>query len=83
MNALRPQFDPEGEFVVAKSLIVTNTKFEPDPSVVFDKGLVSTRLLRQLYEQRYLEVADPDLAEKSPSRKGRVRRTRFTDGGSP
>lgn len=83
MKILRPEFNPEGDFVVAKAMIVTSTRFEPDALKVFDKGLISTRTLRQLYEQNYLEVADPDLVEKSQPRKGRVRRTRFTDGGSP
>lgn len=76
----RPEFDPANDFVVAKKLIVTNTMFEPDPTRKFDKGLITGRLLRQLYEQNYLDVADPEKLSAAPGE--RKRRRRFSDGGA-
>jgi len=80
MNTLRKPFTPDGDFVVIRKMIVGNTQFAPEPTKLFDKGLVSGRLLRMLYEQGYLDTARPDLAKPAPSE--RPRRRRFGDGSS-
>lgn len=82
MNTLRKPFDPDNDFVVAKPLIVSNVQHKADPTVLFDKKLISGRLLRQLYEQLYLEVADPSKLSKdpAPAQKKKIKRApRFTD----
>ena len=84
MNTLRRPFYPEDDFVVSKRMIVSNVAVVPDPAKLFDKTLVTGRLLRTLYEQGYLEVAKPGaaVAQKPVPAEGRVRRRRFGDGSS-
>lgn len=67
-------------------MIVTNTKMDKDPTKLFDKKLVTGRLLRQLYEQFYLEVADPSKIAKDPppaEKKKLKRAPRFTEVKEP
>lgn len=80
METLRRPFTPDDEYVVSKRMIVDNTAFAPDPSKLFDKRLVSGRLLRQLYEQGYLEHASREKIKPVgvPAESGR--RRRFRDG---
>ena len=82
METLRKKpFDPDGEYVVVKDLKVSNAKIVADPTKLFDKGLVSGRTLRQLYEQNWLDYAIPELIKK-PHVTKRVPRRRFADGSS-
>jgi len=86
---LRAEFNPECQFVVStpRGLIVGSSQFKM--GAPFDKSIVTTRLLRQLYEARQISVAElepvPVEAEVStePPRSGsRIRRRRFNNGGS-
>lgn len=68
--------------MVAKAMIVSNVPVKADPTVLFDKKLITGRLLRQLYEQFYLEVADPSKIKKDPAPtkpKKMKRAPRFTE----
>jgi len=56
------QFDGDRDFVVVRGIPVSGHRF--DPGDLFDKTLVTTRLLRQMYEQRILKFA----SEKPRSR---------------
>lgn len=80
MSTLRRPFYPEDDFVVARRMIVSNVPIAPDPARLFDKTLVSGRLLRMLYEQGYLEVAAPGSAKEPAPQTERRRRRRFGDG---
>lgn len=62
-------------------MIVSNEKLVPDTTKLFDKSKVTGRTLRQLYEQFYLEVADPSKITKDPTpeKKKLKRAPRFTD----
>lgn len=89
--ALRTEFSPDREFVVSspRGLIVGSTLYKT--GAAFDRSLVTTRLLRQLYDARQLEYA-PEQAKgaakaaaavKTGTRPSRpARRRRFSDGGS-
>jgi hypothetical protein len=53
------QFDRDRNFIVTRAVIVSGKKFGPgDP---FDKTLVTTRRLRQLYEHRVLKMGPAEL----------------------
>jgi len=80
MITLRKPFNPEDNFVVAKPMIVSNEKVVSDDTKLFDKSRVTGRTLRQLYEQFYLEVADPSKIAKDPAPKQKIKRVpRFKD----
>ena len=59
-NLRRDAFDRDREFVVGKSLTLRGRPFGPGDA--FDKTLVSTRRLRQLYDSRYLKMSDAQTA---------------------
>ncbi len=75
----REPFDRERDFVTSRSLPVSGRVFTPGER--FDKTLVTDRRLRQMYEQRILNVEPKKLddAEKSTSKRAqrvRVQRKR-------
>lgn len=59
-------FDRNADFLVNKSLTISGVGIEKD--TLFDKTTVSTRLLRQLYEQRKIRFIDGDRGEAPPGR---------------
>jgi len=60
------QFDRDRNFLVTRSVVVSGKKFGPgDP---FDKTLVTTRRLRQLYDHRFLKMGP---AERNLEPQGR------------
>lgn len=59
----RDPFDRERSFIVSKSLTIFGDKLVPGQ--VFDKTLVTTRRLRQLYDSRFLAIA-PDVKSPEP-----------------
>lgn len=54
---LRELFDPHRVFTATKTLICNGKLIKAGE--VFDKTLVNTRRLRQMYEQRMLDMAEP------------------------
>ncbi len=48
MRDMRPQFDREQDFYVARPFLAAGRNFAPGE--LFDKSLVTPRMLRQLYE---------------------------------
>ena len=83
METLRRPFHPDDSFVVSKKMIVGNTEHVPDSTKLFDKSLVSGRLLRMLYEQGYLQSAVPSqIKPVSAPVEQSGRRRRFRDGTS-
>lgn len=57
-------FDREGTFVAGKPMRVSGQDFLPGDA--FDKSLVSTRRLRQLYEMRKVRMVEPDAVVPLP-----------------
>lgn len=49
----RPAFDPDQDFVTVREMTLEGTKLAPDQP--FDKSLVTSRRLRQLYDGRYIK----------------------------
>ena len=60
------QFDRDRNFLVTRSVVVSGKKFGPGDQ--FDKTLVTTRRLRQLYEHRFLKMGP---AERNLEPQGR------------
>lgn len=59
----RAPFDPGRRYVASRSLPVCGMQLDPgDP---FDTTLVTTRTLRQLYEQRAIQIAPGDRSTPS------------------
>lgn len=52
----RVPFDPHATYTVAKTLLLNGKLINAGD--VFDKTLVNTRRLRQMYEQRMLQIVD-------------------------
>lgn len=52
----REQFDPNATFVALRTIVTQSKHFNPGDE--FDKKLVNVRRLRQLYEQRWLDMVD-------------------------
>ena len=59
--ALREEFDRKRDFIVAKPVTLSGKHFQRGEA--FDKGKVTTRLLRQLYDTRYLGMLAPVVVE--------------------
>ncbi len=54
----RPPFDPDRNFITSKAMAVSGKRLGPgDP---FDKASVTSRRLRQLYEQRTIQFTDDE-----------------------
>ncbi len=63
-HGLEP-FDPERNYLVARPILTNGVTIGADQP--FDKRLVTTRRLRQLYEQRYLKMAPASPAPETLS----------------
>lgn len=59
----RAPFDPDRTFTATRNLILNGKLIEK--GTVFEKTLVNTRRLRQMYEQRMLDMQDEDEAPVS------------------
>ena len=51
----QPEFSRDRDFLVARAIKAQGRSFNPDEP--FDKTLVTTRRLRQLFEQRFIKFA--------------------------
>jgi hypothetical protein len=71
---LRQQFDRSREFVTLKAFLFSGQTIPSGQ--LFDKTTCSLRLLRQLYEGRYLRMATP---EEEAQAKPEVKRVRFKE----
>lgn len=71
----RPEFNPNLKFTVIKPVLVDSTEFKVGDA--FDKALVNVRLLRQLYDAKYIDAVDDTLEPRKQQR-----RRRFRDGGT-
>jgi len=58
IGTLRDTFDRDMDFVATKAFKLSGAPFIPGQN--FDKTLVTTRRLRQLYDGRYLRMVEPE-----------------------
>lgn len=77
----RPPFDPSREFTVTRPLPVNGVALGSGSP--FDKTQVTTRRLRQLYEQRWISLAGGPHAAKAGPRKPRLLAVGPTDLANP
>ncbi len=52
-----PKFDPDKRYVVRTAMVMSGKGLVPGQT--FDRSLVTTRRMRQLYEQRKIVLLDP------------------------
>ena len=67
----RQDFDRGFVFVVQRAFLLSGKELAP--GTIFDKSLVDSRKLKQLYDQRYLRLAEADeLPQSKPRSRARL-----------
>ncbi len=76
-RVVRETFDPDRDFVLTRALPVAGRSF--GSGEVLDKGLVTFRRLRQMYDARLIKFSElpPSRAQRVRLQRTRVRRVRL------
>lgn len=77
----RPTFDPEADFFAARVFTCAGKKFAPGDW--FDKSLVDTRRLRQMYEVVHFLSQEPPKAAAKPKPQAKVGTKPVSNSGVP
>lgn len=80
INLPAEEFDRDRDFVVMRPLLAQGTQFQPGD--LFDNSAVTTRRLRQLWEQRFLRMLPPEERKQPLSSSGdsEILRASYLDG---